>query len=39
MTGRYLQLNKVLFRGPKKEALTPAVNPVDINLGDFNYAA
>ena len=23
----------------RDEVLTPAVNPVDINLGDFNYAA
>ena len=28
----------VWFDSNNKE-MTPAVNPVDINLGDFNYAA
>ena len=29
----YTQITK------EQKVVTPAVNPVDINLGDFNYAA
>ena len=30
-------MNKVAFID--MEGVTPAVNPVDLNLGDFSYAA
>ena len=33
------QASSLIRLSPQQAALTPAVNPVDLNLGDFSYAA